>query len=99
MKLVLTLQNKVMTAATKIQLSKLVTKQLSKYKNNIRKIKIQVSDEQTQNLEPVKTCHIELVLPGLPSIQVKAKGKSLLQAIKRALTYSQQQLKHKYALV
>ena len=98
MKLILTLQDKLQNAATKMQISRLVNSKLSKYSENIRKITINVKDIHQDQATSMKQCNIELLLPGLPSMQIKAKGKDLLQATKRALQYSQQQLAHKYQL-
>ena len=98
MKLILTLQDKLQNAATKMQISRLVNSKLAKYSDNIRKITISVKDIPQDKQSAMKQCSIELLLPGLPSMQIKAKGKDLIQATKRALQYSQQQLAHKYQL-
>ncbi|MBE0370206.1 MULTISPECIES: hypothetical protein [Pseudoalteromonas] len=98
MKLKLTVKDKVMNAAMRIKLSKLVSGQLIRYKANIRKIDIQVSDIRHARHGALKLCHISLVMPGLPDISVKAKGKDLLQALMRALHNSQLVLAQKYKL-
>ncbi|KAF7764737.1 hypothetical protein PCIT_b0792 [Pseudoalteromonas citrea] len=98
MKLKLTIKNKVMNAATRIKLSKLVSTYLTKYETNIRKVDVQVSDITHAQHTGLKLCHINLSLPGLPDVSVKAKGKDLLQALKRALNNSQLVLDQKYKL-
>lgn len=98
MKLKLTVKNKVMNSATRVNLSKLVSAQLTRYKSNIRKVDIQVSEIMHSQHGVLKQCQINLVLPGLPDIFVKAKGKNLLQALKRALNNSKIVLEQKYRL-
>jgi hypothetical protein len=71
---------------------------LEQYSQNIRKITINIKDINQGKQPLMKQCNIELLIPGLPSMLIKAKGKDLIQATKRALQYSQQQLAHKYQI-
>jgi hypothetical protein len=44
----------------------------------------------------LQQCKINILLPGLPSINVNTKGRSMLQAIKRALKSLQHIIVNKY---
>jgi hypothetical protein len=98
MKLKLTVKNKVLNTAMRIKLSKLISAQLIKYDANIRKVDVQVSNIPHAQHAHLQLCQIRLSLPGLPDVSVKAKGKDLLQALKRALNSSQLILTQKYSL-
>ncbi|CAM4128431.1 hypothetical protein [Pseudoalteromonas byunsanensis] len=98
MKLKLSIKDKTVTAAMKVQLSKLVMKQLQKYALNIRAVELHIDDVVSRQNGLIKQCRLNLQLPGLPSIVLKAKGNNMLQAIKRALHNGQKILAQKYAI-
>ncbi|WP_105169477.1 hypothetical protein [Pseudoalteromonas sp. T1lg23B] len=98
MKLKLSIKDKTVTAAMKVKLSKLVTMQLQKYALNIRTVELHIDDVMSRQHGLIKQCRLNLQLPGLPSIMLKAKGNNMLQAIKRALHNCQKILAQKYAI-
>lgn len=85
-----------MTVASKVAFSKAVNSALSTYATNIRKINVRVEKLVDKRAGKLTQCQIELQLPGLPTLTVKTKGKTLLQALNRALNNSKQILKQKY---
>ena len=97
MKLKLTIKNKLIQSGITASLAKLVNTKLGKYALHIRKVDIQVDDIPSRQHGPLKECNISMLLPGLPSIMVKAKGKNMLHAIQRALKSVQHVLIHKYS--
>ncbi|TGE76658.1 hypothetical protein C7Y70_19035 [Pseudoalteromonas sp. KS88] len=96
MKLKLTVKNNLIQSGMKASLSKLVKSNLGKYALHIRKVDIRVDDVSTQQHGTLQECSINMLLPGLPSVVVKRKGKNILHAIQRALTSLQDVLMHKY---
>ncbi|WP_417669021.1 hypothetical protein [Pseudoalteromonas tetraodonis] len=96
MKLKLTVKNKIINASEKMSLLKLIKSQLAKHALNIRKVEIQINDLSNERHGTLQQCKINILLPGLPSINVNTKGRSMLQAIKRALKSLQQILVNKY---
>ncbi|WP_339691811.1 hypothetical protein [uncultured Pseudoalteromonas sp.] len=98
MKLKLTVKNKTINSSEKMSILKLVKSQLAKHALNIRKVDIQINDLLNERLGTLQQCKINILLPGLPSINVNTKGRNMLQAIKRALKRLQQILVSKYQL-
>lgn len=82
----------------RVRLSKLIAAQLNKYALNIRTVELHIDDIESRQHGIMKQCRINLLLPGLPDIRLKAKGNNMLQAIKRALQNSQTLLAQKYAI-
>ncbi|WP_090495004.1 hypothetical protein [Pseudoalteromonas sp. DSM 26666] len=96
MKLKLTVKNKIINASEKMSLLKLIKSQLAKHALNIRKVEIQINDFSSERHGTLQQCKINILLPGLPSINVNTKGRSMLQAIKRALKSLQHIIVNKY---
>ena len=96
MKLKLTIKNKLIQSGMKVSLAKLLNNTLAKYALHIRKVDIRVDDISTRQHGILKECSINMMLPGLPSVMVKRKGKNILHAIQRALASLQDVLIHKY---
>ena len=92
----LTVKNKIINASEKMSLLKLIKSQLAKHALNIRKVEIQINDLSSERHGTLQQCKINILLPGLPSINVNTKGRSMLQAIKRALKSLQHILVNKY---
>ncbi len=82
----------------KIQLSKLVNKLLSKYTDNIRKVNVTLAQKASKKCGPLTMCQVDLVMPGLPMLTVKAGGKNMAQALNRALQNAKQIIASKYLL-
>ena len=57
-------------------LLKLIKNQLAKHTLNIRKVEIQINDLSTERHGTLQQCKINILLPGLPSINVNTKGTS-----------------------
>ncbi|KAF7781363.1 hypothetical protein PRUB_b0555 [Pseudoalteromonas rubra] len=75
--------------ATKSQLAKLATNKFMRYAAHIRKVRIDVDEQPCQRHGVLTICKVEVLLPGLPSVSVRAKGKNMMQVIKRALRDSE----------
>ncbi|KZN59238.1 hypothetical protein N473_03515 [Pseudoalteromonas luteoviolacea CPMOR-1] len=95
MKLNLRMTGKAIGSAAKAKASKIVSDQLLKYVANIRKVKVHIDEVPSKLHGTLTQCSIEVLLPGLPSISVKAKGKNLVQAISRAVSNSETVLTQK----
>ncbi|RXF02016.1 hypothetical protein D9603_12035 [Pseudoalteromonas sp. PS5] len=94
MKLNLIGVNEPIAASNKVAFMKLINSALHSYTKNIRKVNVKV--EKQGHTGNFTLCHVELLLPGLPTLKVKAKGKTLLQALTRALQNSKKILKENY---
>ncbi|ESP94290.1 hypothetical protein [Pseudoalteromonas luteoviolacea] len=95
MKLNLRMTGKALGSVAKAKISKMISTQLAKYVTNIRKVKVHIDDVPSKLHGTLTQCSIEVLLPGLPSISVKAKGKNLAQAISRAVSNSETVLTQK----
>ncbi|KZN34272.1 hypothetical protein N480_21960 [Pseudoalteromonas luteoviolacea S2607] len=95
MKLNLRMTGKILGASAKSKATKLIASKFAKYVKNIRKVKVHIDDVPSKLHGTLTQCSIEVLLPGLPSIVVKAKGKDFAQAIKRAVTNSETVLTQK----
>lgn len=96
MKLKLTIKNKLVQSGIKASLSKLVKNKTAKYALHVRKVDIHVDDVPSTLHGTFKECKINMLLPGLPTVVVKARGKNILHAIQRALKSLQHVLVQKY---
>ena len=96
MKLKLIIKDRLIHSGMKASLAKLLNNTLAKYALHIRKVDIHVDDIPTSQHGPLKECKINMLLPGLPNIVVKAKGKNIVHAIQRALKSLQHVLLQKY---
>ncbi|MEJ6472804.1 hypothetical protein [Pseudoalteromonas piscicida] len=83
-------------AASKVAFVKAINAALHRYTQNIRKINVRIEKQKSKQTDKFTLCHLELLLPGLPTLTVKAKGKTLIQALNRALHNSKQILKQNY---
>ncbi|MDK1288295.1 hypothetical protein [Pseudoalteromonas umbrosa] len=95
MKLNLRMTGKAIGSSAKAKVTKMISEQLIKYVTNIRKVKVHIDDVPSKLHGTLTQCSIEVLLPGLPSICVKAKGKNLAQAISRAVSNSETVLTQK----
>ncbi|MEI5637891.1 MULTISPECIES: hypothetical protein [unclassified Pseudoalteromonas] len=95
MKLNLVSQNTTLSADNKVAFTKAVKSRLKSYADNIRKVNVRL-DELSSKSGNMTLCKVEVLLPGLPTLIVKAKGKTVLQALSRALKNSQQILAQSY---
>ncbi|KZN29752.1 hypothetical protein [Pseudoalteromonas luteoviolacea] len=95
MKLNLRMTGKALGSSAKNKAAKLITATFAKYVANIRKVKVHIDDVPSKLHGTLTQCRIEVLLPGLPSIMVKARGKNMAQAIKRAVTNSETVLAQK----
>ncbi|WP_138675139.1 hypothetical protein [Pseudoalteromonas aurantia] len=82
MKLKLTVKNKVMNAATRVKLSKLVSTQLTQYETNIRQIDVQVSDITHAQHTGLKLCHVKFEFARFTRHIGKSQRKRLAPSIK-----------------
>ncbi|ASD69433.1 hypothetical protein B1L02_21365 [Pseudoalteromonas piscicida] len=96
MKLNLVGVNEPIAVSSKVTFAKAINEALYGYANNIRKINVRIEKQVDKQAGRLTLCQVELLLPGLPTLKVKAKGKTLLQALNRALSNCKQILKQNY---
>lgn len=96
MKLNLVGVNEPIAVSSKVVFTKAINAALSGYTNNIRKINVRIEKQVDKQVGRLTLCQVELLLPGLPTLKVKTKGKTLLQALNRALRNCKQILKQNY---
>ncbi|MCF2828523.1 MULTISPECIES: hypothetical protein [Pseudoalteromonas] len=96
MKLNLVGVNEPIAVSSKVVFTKAINAALSGYTNNIRKINVRIEKQVDKQVGRLTLCQVELLLPGLPTLKVKTKGKTLLQALNRALSNCKQILKQNY---
>ncbi|WP_238536687.1 hypothetical protein [Pseudoalteromonas maricaloris] len=88
--------NEPIAVSSKVVFTKAINAALSGYTNNIRKINVRIEKQVDKQVGRLTLCQVELLLPGLPTLKVKTKGKTLLQALNRALSNCKQILKQNY---